>query len=323
MSHIFTNQLVENGQISEVYRLTDKALRPNKNGVLYMQFTLSDRAGGVSARLWNATDDLFAKFNDGDFVRCDGAVQRYMGNLQIIARKLTKVPASEVDLKDFSRESNADLQALLERLRSMLGEIKYAPLRDLADCFLMDDDFMKRFSRAFAGVRLHHAYPGGLLEHTVSMMEIARLIAPIYGEKLDADVLLMGAFLHDVGKTVELSDDLTSPTYTDAGQALGHSCLGVEILARKIEELERATGEPFDARLAVALKHMIVSHHGTLENGAAKTPASVEAIALHYIDSLDAKIAEFHKHISEDPNPGAFWTNFIPILDRKLIKWSR
>lgn len=320
MSRLFVNKIKENDVVSETYRVAEKALRPNKNGVLYLQFLLTDRTGSVAGRLWNATEELFRQFADGDFVRCEGTAQRFQGNIQVIARKLTKVDPKDVALEDFTRAA-VDVAALWKRVRELLGGMKNPKLRDLADCFLTDDAFVERFSRAYAGVRLHHAHPGGLLEHAASTMELAVRVASHYGAALDADLLLIGAFLHDVGKTIELSDDPTAPTYTDAGQALGHPCLGVEILTKKIAETEKLTGEPFDERLAIVLKHMILSHHGTLENGAAKVPASLEALALHYIDSLDAKLAEFQKHIAEDPNVGGGWTNYIPSLDRKLMKF--
>ena len=321
MSRLFVNQIKENDVVSETYRVAEKALRPNKNGVLYLQFILTDRTGSVSGRLWNATEEMFRQFSDGDFVRCDGMAQRFQGNIQVIAKRLTKVDAKDVALEDFTRDAAVDVAALLKRVRELLGGMKNPKLRDLADCFLTDDAFVERFSRGYAGVRLHHAHPGGLLEHTASTMELASRIASHYGAALDADLLLVGAFLHDVGKTIELSDDPTNPVYTDAGQALGHPYLGVEILTKKIAEAEKLTGEPFDERLAISLKHMILAHHGTPENGAAKAPASLEAMALHYIDSLDAKLAEFQKHIAEDPNVGGGWTNYIPSLERKLIKF--
>ncbi|MDD3590488.1 MAG: HD domain-containing protein [Thermoguttaceae bacterium] len=320
MSRLFVNQIQENQAISEIYCIVDKALRPNKNGVLYLQFLLKDRTGTVSGRLWNATESLFSQFSDGDYVRCEGTAQRFLGNLQVIAKKLTKVEPSEVSPEDFSRETTIDVPALLKRLRELAREIKNQQLYDLVDCFLADEKFVERFSRTFAGVRLHHTYPGGLLDHTVTMMEIASRIAPLYSSILDVDLLLTGAFLHDVGKTLELSDDINVPVYTDEGQGLGHPHLGVEILCQKIAELETMTGQQFDSRLALILKHMILSHHGSVENGSAKVPMCLEALALHFIDTLDAKLTEFNKYILDDPNSDSFWTNYIQNIDRKLMR---
>jgi len=320
MSRLFVNLLKENEVVSEVYRIVDKSLRPNKNGVLYLQFSLTDRTGAVSGRLWNATEDLFRRFVDGDFVRCEGVVQRFQGNLQFIAKKLTKVDSSAVDVADFSNGKTVDSSALMKRLSELLHKIDDRRLLDLVDCFLTDDQFVERFSSAYAGVRLHHAYPGGLLEHTVTMLEIARFLGTLYQGTIDANVLTIGVFLHDIGKIVELSDDPSAPVYTNEGQALGHSLLGIELLNSKIAAVEEMTGEPFDPKTAFVLKHMILSHHGVAENGAAKVPMCLEAVALHYIDSLDAKLTEFKKYMDDDPNIDSPWSNYIPNIDRKLFK---
>jgi 3'-5' exoribonuclease len=183
---------------------------------------------------------------------------------------------------------------------------------------LIDDAFIDLFSRTPAGIKLHHAYPGGLLEHSLQMMETAVRIAELY-PVLKRDFLLMGAFVHDLGKTKELAfgNDMY---YTDEGQLLGHPFLGVEILNAKIAEAEKLAGEPFNPETAMLLKHMLISHHGTYENQCTKLPMSLEAMTLHYIDSIDSKIAEFQKYMLDDPNAGSLWTNYIPAIERKLYK---
>jgi len=153
------------------------------------------------------------------------------------------------------------------------------------------------------------------------MMETVLQIAPLY-PMLDRDLLLVGAFLHDIGKTEELSCGYEM-LYTDCGQMLGHPLLGMEILHDKIREVDKMFSEPFDPDLAMVLKHLLISHHGTYDNGSAKLPMTLEAIALHHIDSLDSKIAEFQKQMFEDPNIDGAWTNYIPLLERKLYKGSR
>ena len=238
----------------------------------------------------------------------------------VIARRLAKVDSIDVCVEDFTEASGKDVGALEKRLREILGEITNASLAALVDAFLKDETFLTRFVRSFAGVRLHHAYPGGLLEHTVSMMELARFVGRQYSEIVDSELLLVGAFLHDVGKTIELSDDPVNPVYSDEGQALGHLFLGAELVSRKIAEVEAATGEPFEPMLALKIKHMILSHHGDPEFGSAKVPMTREAIALHLIDSLDAKLNEFQKFIKDDPNFDKRWTNYNVSLERKLLK---
>ncbi len=319
MERHFINQLRDNEAVNEIFQITDKILRPNKNGILYLQFSLSDRTGSLSGRFWNATETLASQFSDGDYIRCEGTVQRFQGNLQFIVRKMTKVEPSQVNPDDFSHAVSLDIPGMLRHLREMLRTIKDPSLLNLADCFLADEDFLALFSKLPAGVKLHHAYEGGLLEHTLSVMDLAVQTSAIYGTKLNADLLLTGAFLHDVGKIRELGIE-DGFIYTDEGQLLGHPFLAVEILEQKIRETETLTGEPFDPEKEMLLKHMLVSHHGTLENGSAKLPMTLEAITLYFLDSLDAKLAEFEKRMLEDPLGGSRWTNFIPQLNRKLYK---
>lgn len=319
--HTFINQLKDNETIDGVYQVAEKQLRPNKNGNLYLQFALCDKSGTLGGRLWNANDPQMYAFENGDYIRAEGSVQRFQGSLQFIAKRLTKIDAARVDNKeDYVRFAAIDTEKLRARLKELLRSVRNVHLLNLAGCFLLDEEFMTRFAKTPAGVKLHHAYPGGLLEHTVAMMELADRIATFYGETvLDRDMLLVGAFLHDIGKTEELTCG-RDMLYTDAGQMLGHPFIGVEILAGRIAEAEKLAGEPFDPEIAMLLKHMLVSHHGTYANQAAKLPMTREALALHLIDTLDSKLAEFGKYMFEDPNVGSPWTNFLPGLERKLYK---
>ena len=317
----FINQLRDNESIKEVYLVTETQLRPNKNGNLYIQFSVADKTGTLGGRLWNATDEQFHQFDVGDYVEIDGAVQRFQGALQLIVKKITKVDPKTVNEDDYRRFRPINIEQLTARLKEMLKTVENFDLKNLCDCILLDEKLMGKFTKVPAGVKLHHAYPGGLLEHTVTMMETVLKITPLY-PMLNRDVLLVGALLHDIGKTEELTVG-PEMLYTDPGQMLGHPFLGVEILHDKIREAEKLTGEPFDAELAMVLKHLLISHHGTYENGSAKLPMTMEAIVLHHVDSLDSKIAEFQKQIFEDPNVDGTWTNYIPTLERKLYKGKK
>ena len=315
----YINQLKDNEAIDEIYLVTEKQLRPNKNGVFYIQMAISDRTGSVGVRIWNATEEMFQTFNTGDYVRIDGMVQRFQGALQVIGRSVAPVDASEVNADDFKKIVQVDRQKLRVRLVEILRGMTNPALVNLADCFLMDDEFMERFCRIPAGVKLHHAYEGGLLEHTVTMLEVAKKIMPLY-PMLNGDLLLTGIFLHDIGKTIELSAGNNEFSYTDEGQILGHPVIALELLHDKIRETENLTAEKFDPEIAMLLKHLIISHHGTYLNGSPKLPMTLEAMALHYIDSLDSKLVEFEKYMFEDPNAGSHWTNYIPTIERKLYK---
>ncbi|MDR0520547.1 MAG: HD domain-containing protein [Planctomycetaceae bacterium] len=314
----YINQLKENEKVTEVFMISDKQLRPNKNGNLYLQFNLSDKTGLISGRIWNITDAAHYDFENGDYVHAEGTTQRFNGVIQFIGKSLVKVEAGSIDPTEFVRFQTIDIPKAQTRLREILRTIAEPSLRNLADCFMIDDRFVDHFSKAPAGIKLHHAYPGGLLEHSLQMMETALRIADLY-PVLNRDLLVIGAFLHDIGKIKELGY-ANEMFYTDQGQLLGHPFLGVEILYEKIAEAEKLAGEPFDAELMMLLKHMLISHHGTYENQSSKLPMTLEAVTLHFIDSIDSKIAEFRKYMLDDPNTGNVWTNYIPGIDRKLYK---
>jgi 3'-5' exoribonuclease len=318
MGHLYVNQIGENDKVDDIYRVCEKQLRPNKKGNLYLQFNLSDRTGVLNARFWNATVDQAEQFSNGDYVRIEGMSQRYQGAIQLIVHKIAKADDSEIDVNDFVRSGHIDVPLRRARLKELLRTITNPSLHNLADCFLLDDEFMSKFCIAPAGVKLHHAYRGGLLEHTTQMMELAIQISAIYPQ-LNRDLLLMGAFLHDVGKVNELAFD-NEMRYTDAGQLLGHSLMGVEILQKKIIETETLSGEKFSEQIAMLLKHLLISHHGEYQNQSAKLPMTLESQTLHFIDSIDSKIAEYQRYITEDPNQGSAWTNYIPAIERKLYK---
>jgi 3'-5' exoribonuclease len=303
-----------------VYLVTDKQLRANRNGNLYLQLELRDRTGSISARLWNAGEHLFRSFDSGDFLSVKGKVQLFQGALQMILSQIERNEPEKVELGDFLPHTEQDVGKLLERLRAPLRRLASPHLRALVECFFMDDEFVRGFCQVPAGVRNHHAYLGGLLEHVTTLIEAAERLLPLYPE-LDRDLLLMGIFLHDVGKVRELSFNKVF-TYTDEGQLIGHLVLGVEMLTEKAGQVPKLTGEVFPEELLLRLKHMIVSHHGAYEFGSPKLPMTPEAIALSCLDNLDAKVHSFTRDIREDRNQGSAWTPFNQSLQRRLFKGS-
>ncbi len=312
------SQLADGDTVEEVYLVIDKQLRANRNGNLFLQIDVRDRTGAMNARMWNATENLFRTFEAGDFVRIKGKVQLYQGALQIILNAVEKIPTGQVELAEFLPHTEADVSKLYERLRTFLLKLGNSQLRALAECFLMDEALMDGFCKAPAGVRNHHAYVGGLLEHVVTLMEGADRLAPLYPD-LDRDLLLMGAFLHDIGKVRELSYERTF-AYSDEGQLVGHIVLGVEMLNDKIRHVADLTGAPFPAELLLRLKHLILSHHGTYEFGSPRLPMTPEAIALHLLDNFDAKVHSFTRDIRDDRHSPSAWTPFSQALQRRLYK---
>jgi 3'-5' exoribonuclease len=318
MSRRWVHQLADGEALDEVFLVADKQLRTNRQNNPYLQLELRDRTGGISARMWNANEHQFRSFEEGDLVRVKGKVQLYQGSLQVIFTHFDRVPTAGVNLNDFLPRTNQDLSKLLERLRGFLLKLDNPHLRALAECFLMDDAFVDGFSKAPAGVRNHHAYMGGLLEHVVTMLDAADRILPLYPE-LNRDLLMMGIFLHDAGKVRELSFDRVFG-YTDEGQLIGHMVIGVQMLEEKIAKAPDLTGEPFPLELLLRLKHMIVSHHGTHEFGAIRLPMTPEAIALHHLDNFDAKVHSFARDIRDDQSGTSAWTPYNPKTDRRLFK---
>ncbi len=321
MPRRFINTLSDGETIEEIFLLGDKQLRANRNAALYLLVELRDKTGAISARMWNVTEDAVATVNPGDYVHVKGKVQLYQGALQMIISQVQPVPIERLDPSDFIKQSQRDLGQLTARLREILQSSTDPNVRALLDCFLIDEPFMTAFVTAPAGMKAHHAFQGGLLEHVVNMLEIGNRIHDLL-TGVDRSLLLAGIFLHDLGKVRELNF-VSGCSYTDEGQLLGHLVIAVEMLTAKIAQTEKLLGEPFPAETALRLKHLILSHHGTYEFGSPKLPMTPEAIAVHYIDNLDAKVHEFSRDIADDPNQQASFTPFNARLDRKLFKGLR
>ncbi len=314
----FVSQLAHNEPVQQVFLASEKQLRPNRNGNLYLQVDLSDRSGSINARMWNATEEDYRAFENGDYVQVDGSAQLFQGNMQMIATRLRRARPDEVQEEDFVTLQTADVDRMRKRLLELLGTITSPPLARLVKAFTDDAEFMDKFCRAPAAMKNHHAYRGGLLEHVVSLLELAAVVAPRYPQ-VDRDKLMAGVLLHDAAKTDELIYE-RELGYTDAGQMIGHMVMGVTLLDDKVRECVRKDGMPFPERLTTELKHMIVSHHGEYEYGSSKLPMTLEAVALHHLDNLDAKLASFTQLMKECPNVDSPWTQYFTQLGRKLYK---
>jgi 3'-5' exoribonuclease len=311
-------ELPPQAQVDQVFLATHKQLRPNRNGQLYLQVELADKSGMITGRLWNASDDDFNAFEDGDYVRVEGHTQLYSGSLQLIVSSIDRVDPRTVDESEFQVLSKNDLVRLEAELTTILGTIRSAPLKALADEIIADKALLDAFKRTPAGVKHHHAYAGGLLDHVVNLLRLADRVAPLY-PALDRDLLLVGVLVHDIGKVREL-ESLQGFSYTDEGQLLGHVLLGLEIVDAKIRMIEARTGQRFASEAAVRVKHMIASHHGQYEFGSPKLPMTLEAVALHHLDHLDAKMAGTIQLLQNEATAEDGWTQYQQSQGRKFFR---
>lgn len=320
MSRRFVDQLVDGDNVDDVFLVVDKQLRANRNGNNYIQVDLGDRSGSITGRMWNVGEPLYRTFESGDFLQVRGKVQLFQGSRQLIVSGFDKFESSRVELTDFLPHTKHDISKLLERLKSMVRKVGDPHLRSLAETYFIDDDFMRGFCRCPAGIKVHHAYVGGLLEHVVTMMDVAEKILPLYPD-VSRDLVIMGILLHDSGKIRELSFTRAF-AYSDEGQLLGHLTIGIEMLVEKALRVPDLTGEPFPAELLLRLKHLILSHHGEAQYGSPKVPMTPEAVCLHVIDLMDSRLHIALREIADDRGDGA-WTPYNNAMGRRLYKGGR
>ncbi|HBE67251.1 MAG TPA: CMP-binding protein [Planctomycetaceae bacterium] len=319
MQRQYISDLQPRETVDEIYRVADKQVRSNRQGNEYLLLQLMDRSGQISGLRWNVGQEIYETFQRGDYLRIAGATQLHNGMMQIIVQDFSLVTSDQVDASHFSKRDEAQIDALQSQLAEKLRSVKCAHLQRLVEDYLSDARLMEALSRAPAGIKTHHAYEGGLLRHVVDLLAMADAIAPSYPQ-LDRDLLIVGVFLHDLGKIEELSFD-ADLSYTDAGQLLGHLVQGaIEVQNRATKLAEQ--GQAIPDETVLRLQHMVVSHHRELEHGSPKVPMTLEAIVLAYLDDMDAKMNAAMELIASDRNTDSDWTNYNPTLGRKLYKPS-
>lgn len=302
----------------DVFLVRSKDLRTTSQGNLYIHAVLVDRTGQLVARAWQASQEMFEAIPEGGFVRLKGRVENYKGNPQFIIDGIRAAEPGSYEIGDFLAASEHDVDAMFERLREILRGIKNPDLLALVGEFINDGPLMERFKRSPAALNLHHAYIGGLLEHTLALLELALVVIPRY-PKLSLDLVLTGLFLHDIGKTAELSCD-ADIAYTEEGQLIGHITQAVLWIDQKISVLQEHNERKFPDRLRWVLKHLVLAHHGKYEFGSPRLPAMPEAIAIHHLDNLDAKVHQFLSAIENDRDPESSWTEYQRALETRVYK---
>lgn len=303
---------------NQTFLIASKDLRTTTQGSLYIHVVLADKTGQILGRVWNASEAMYNVLPEGGFVDLKGRVESYKGNLQFIIEAIRPIEQSDVDLGEFLPQTENDIDAMFQRCREILAGIKDPNVTAIVNAFLADEERMMLFRTAPAAVSMHHAYIGGLLEHTLNMLEIAVLLIPRY-PKLQLDLVLAGIFLHDIGKTAELHHR-TNFHYSDQGQLLGHIAICTIWIEQKAAEASQSLGQPIPENIKWALQHIILSHHARPEFGSPRFPSIPEALAVHYIDNLDAKLNMSVDAIENDKDPASNWTSYLHSLETKLFK---
>ena len=316
MAHKFISEICPGETVDDIYIVAEPVLRSTSRGDLYIAMFLSDRTGRLNGRIWQATEAAYRRLPKPGFVHIQGRSELYQNNLQIVVNNVTIMDADKVRLEDFLARTDKDTKKMFEDINSILARIKHPQLKTLVSEFLTDDALMDKFTNSPAAAVLHHNFLGGLLEHTHNMLRAAVAILPLY-PNVQADLVLAGIFLHDIGKTKELTYNMAF-SYTDSGQLLGHITQGLLMLQRKADALA-AKGAPIDGSVLDVLGHIMLSHHGEYEFGSPKLPATPEAFMVYYLDDLDAKMGQVTAAIENEPGDSN-WTGWQKALETRVYR---
>lgn len=253
----------------------------------YLRCILRDKTGEMPGRMWSVEESLLTRMPSEGFVYVEGETQAYQGELQFIIHVLDPVDPTPEQMIDLLPSSKRDPAEMFAELKAVLDTLKHPAIKALADLYLADEHLMDALRRCPAAKSMHHAYLGGLLEHTLTLIKLADVVCPFY-PKISRDLVVMGLFLHDLGKTREIKFD-TGFSYTDRGELIGHIVEGAIMLHDKAQTLMGEKGVRLPAGALTVLQHIILSHHGEPEFGAAKIPSTPEALLVSMLDNLDAK----------------------------------
>jgi len=299
------------------YLVKSKRVKTTKDGAFYIDLDLQDSSGVVNARIWDDAEKYKDEFSRGDIIKIEGVVGEWRDQLQIKIQRLRKAREDDpVNWEELMPKTSKNVDAMLAEIKEILDEISEPNLKNLINQYLQDEEFISRLKKSPAARNIHHSYLGGLLEHIWNMMRIAKFLVTNIYPQLNKDLLLAGVFLHDLGKILELEFTPTI-SYTKEGYLQGHIYLGLKMLNEKIQKLDS-----FPSELQLELEHIILSHHGEREWGSPVLPATAEAMLIHHIDNLDAKLAMVCEAIEADLNKDEEFTSWHPVLARHFYKRS-
>jgi 3'-5' exoribonuclease len=316
MKSFYVSSLQDGQAVTSLFLVREKEIRTSpRTGSSWLQLELSDRTGTISAKMWDNFTAIVSTFDRDDVVQIRGRVKLYNGQKELTLE--TVIPSAEHDyeLADFLPHTKYDVEELYSKLRAAVAQMSNPYLQELLTSFIADPAIAPKLKRAPAAMTMHHAFIGGLLEHIVSLIGLARAISEHYRE-LDADLLLTGVVLHDIGKIEELRY-ARGIEYSTEGRLLGHIMIGAGMVHERIKAISG-----FPVPLAVLVEHLILSHHGTHEFGSPTLPQVREAVALNFIDDLDSKMAAMGATIDSLSGDDE-WTGRNPSLRRALLHGAK
>ena len=317
---VFIGDMKGSEFIRGVYSIANPQMGRTRADKPYLRCLIGDRTGDVPGRLWSL-DDNFTMPPEG-FVMLEGETQTYQGEIQLILKWIRPYEPRLEELRDLIPSSERPSEDMFADLVKMLETVKHPAMKALAQVYLEDEHLMAAFKKAPAAKSVHHAFLGGLLEHTLNLLNLANAVCPLY-PKINRDIVMLGLFLHDLGKTRELVYDKVFG-YSDQGELIGHVVEGAVMLHDKAHEVMATKGVRLPPNALLVLQHIIISHHGVPEFGAAKVPMTPEAILVSMLDNVDAKtcmaLAETRSGHAANSETGGNFTEKIWALDTKLFK---
>ena len=317
MKKYWIADLKENDLLADqIFLAVEKATPMAKNNKQYMTLKLSDKTGVIEARMWDNVDKYTGKFEQGDYIKVTGIVNSYRDNLQMIIKDIKKIDGSDIDLREFVQASEYDLDEMLENLFEFIDSLDGKYIKKLLKKMFNNAYILESYKMSPAGVKLHHAFLSGLLEHSLSVTSLCDKMVKHYkddlGIPINRDLVIAGALLHDIGKIYEL-DYEKGFKYTTEGQLIGHVVIGYQLMSDMANLIE---GFPYKVKMH--LGHIILAHQGRLEFGSPKTAMSMEAFIVHSADELDSKINMLKNnipYIDGEVNKDKVWSPFLKNLD--------
>ncbi|OGP90640.1 MAG: hypothetical protein A2031_02090 [Deltaproteobacteria bacterium RBG_19FT_COMBO_43_11] len=310
---IYLKDIKQGDKIADSFLVAEKNMAFSQKGSPYLTVRLKDKSGELEGKVWDNAVEFDRQFKKGDVIFIEGKAASYKNSIQISIVNIKKSAWEEVESSDYLPVVKADVNNMFNEMLDYVGKIQNKHLQELLNAFFQDEQTAALFKRAPAAKGFHHIYLGGLLEHTLSVVRLLVKVAEHY-PKLNKDMLIAGGILHDIGKIYEFSYDQLID-YSDEGRLIGHIVMGVEMLNKKIAAIP-----DFPEQLSLELRHLLLSHHGEFEFGSPKRPKTMEALVVHYIDDLDAKLNAFETFAADSGNADSDWTAYNRFFERFLYK---